>query len=543
MSAKITTRFGAAVPPAPRHSVTCHMPTWDDAEKFAADPVASTRDFTSVYPRLGQHPDILKLSDLVLQNLGLDDKGCLLFSSIKAARECVQYLTSSKESDELQQSADGIYIKAFFGKDHFFAVLFPPEEVPIGYQFWRVGGVGMSSRFAEANLCGELMNTAMPESDGSRVLFVGPAHTILRERIVNYLRRAVLDPSSLKSMPSPDDVYLYTTGMSAIYRPHQYMLQLYGGTSISFGMPFITTMDIMEQFGPGYKLFGRGDERDMLDLKDFLEEERQNGRKVQAIWTEFLTNPLGVAPDITRLRELADEYDIVLGIDDTIGSWANIDIIGKADILMTSLAKTFNGYADAIAGSAILNPASRKYKELKPLFDKNYFPELYYLDAEAIERNSRDYLSRTTKLNHNARTLATYLLTRSEEPNSPIVAVYYPSINPSRAILKQFMRPATEEFTPGYGCIFTIELRDIMTASTFYDNLNVHKGGHVGAPSTLAFPFTMGVHYTRLPWAEQYGFRPTQVRISAGLEETDILIEEFRLALEAVDALKTAKLQ
>ncbi|KAL2062051.1 hypothetical protein VTL71DRAFT_6317 [Oculimacula yallundae] len=501
MSAKITTKFGDAVPPAPRHAITAHMPTWEDVEKFAQDPPAAMQNFASVYPRLGRHRDVIKLSENVLQHLNIQNKGCLLFSSIKTARECVEYSVSPGRDDGSDGSpvdAEQIYIKAFFVKDNFFAVIFPTDKTPVVSQFWRVAGAGISSRFAEANQRGKLVEVAVPENDGLRGAFEGVTHDTLRERIVYHLRRAVEDHSSIATMPSTTDVYLFQTGMAAIHRPHVYMLPLYGGTSIVFGVPFITTMDLMNQFGPGYKLFGRGDEKDLLELEVYLEEERRNGRKVQAIWTDFPTNPLVVTPDITRLRELADEYDIVLGIDDTVGSWANIDVIRMTDILVTSLTKTFNGYADVIAGSAILNPASRKYGELKCLFDKNYLPELYFLDAETIERNSRNYLPRTTKLNHNAQELAHFLLSRSGEPNSSIVAVYYPTINPSGTYFKKFMRHATSEFTSGFGCVFSVEFKDILTARTFYNNLNVHKGGHLGAQFTLAFPFNLGVHYKRL---------------------------------------------
>lgn len=179
--------------------------------------------------------------------------------------------------------------------------------------------------------------------------------------------------------------------MASIYKPHTYMLNRSQGTTILFGMAFMNALTAFKEFGPAYKFFGHGSAKDLSDLETFLREERKQGRKVQAIWAEFPANPLLVAPDISRLRDLADEYDVLLGIDDTIGRWANVDITALSDILVTSVTKSFNGYADAIAGSAILNTASARYRDLKSLFDEHYVPELYIDDTEAIERNSRDY--------------------------------------------------------------------------------------------------------------------------------------------------------
>jgi len=268
----------------------------------------------------------------------------------------------------------------------------------------------------------------------------------------------------------------------------------------------------------------------------FREAERKKKRRVQAIWTDFASNPLLVTPGLVRLRQLADQYDTVLVIDDTVGSWANIDVMSMADILITSLTKTFNGYADAIAGSAILNPVSPKYAKLKPIYGEYYVPELYIDDVVAIEKNSRDYLSRTTKLNHNAKTLAEYLHSRSQEVGSSIVAVHYPTLISSGEHYKRFMRPVTDYFSPGYGCLLSVEFKDTPTAAAFFDTLKLHKGPHLGAPFTLALPFTLAVYSKELGWVAQYGLKPTKIRVSAGLEDTETLVEDFRLALEVANA-------
>jgi len=62
MSAKITTPFGHAVPPAPRHSVTVHIPTWEAIQTFVANPPRFIASLKNVYPRMKPHKDIAEVS-------------------------------------------------------------------------------------------------------------------------------------------------------------------------------------------------------------------------------------------------------------------------------------------------------------------------------------------------------------------------------------------------------------------------------------------------------------------------------------------------
>lgn len=478
----------------------------------------------------------------MLQHLGLTDRACLLFPSLQSAQQCVEYATSSKREDGIDNhpvAPEQLSIHAFIARDPFLAVLFPADQYNVVSGFWKIVGAGITSRFAEANLShlSELREVSLQAAEENRAQFTTPAHETLRMRILSLVQRAPLN-RSLSSAVTTSDIFLYQSGMASIYKPHSYMLDFYGGESVLFGMAFIDTLPTLEQFGSGNKHFGSASDDDLAELEIYLRESRANGRKVQAIWVEFPGNPLLTSPDLATLRRLATEYDVVLVIDDTIGSWANIDILAMADIAVTSITKSFNGYADAIGGATILNPLSPKYKELKSLFDAHYVPEMSMDDAETFEKNSRDYLSRSAKLNENALAVVQFLQSRAQHPDSAVKQVYYPLTNPSSDNYRNFMRPESSEFTPGYGCVFSVELEDLDTAKTFYDNLNVHKSVHLGAPFTLAFTYTLCAYQKKLEWAAQFGLKPTQIRISVGLEDTDTLVEDFRIAVAAADRKK-----
>ncbi|KAH8589826.1 hypothetical protein B0O99DRAFT_636301 [Bisporella sp. PMI_857] len=121
------------------------------------------------------------------------------------------------------------------------------------------------------------------------------------------------------------------------------------------------------------------------------------------------------------------------------------------DMIITSFTKSFNRYADVIAGSVVTHLASPKYGELKYIFDKYLIREWYVVDAEAMERHGRDYLLRVAKLNENASSLIHNLLSYADDLKYATCIVFYPSINASGGHYKQFMRPVTVDFTPGYG--------------------------------------------------------------------------------------------
>ena len=82
--------------------------------------------------------------------------------------------------------------------------------------------------------------------------------------------------------------------------------------------------------------------------------------------TEFPSNPLLNIPDLLKLRALADEYNFLLVVDDTIGNFANVDLLkdGVADVICTSLTKLFNGRGDAIAGSVVVGEGGRHSETL-----------------------------------------------------------------------------------------------------------------------------------------------------------------------------------
>jgi cystathionine gamma-synthase len=459
-----------------------------------------------------------------------------LFTNPIAPGECIEFATSPKRG-QLAATPQDVFSKTFDIQRRFWVVFFPLPKTPAFMPYWVNAGIGISSRLAEETLEHiHLLRETAPEETAPQVSET-PAHGVACERIAALLNRAIE-----RQPVAAHDVYLYQTGVGAIYHVHKYLQQNRGPqveTTVLFGFAFLATAYTLNDFGPAYEFFGRAD---CDELEAWLEKEVKEGRRTRALVTEFPANPLLFTPDISRLRSLADRYGFLLVVDDTVGSFCNVDLLGPrgADILVTSLTKSFNGFSDAMAGSAVLNPCAQRYEELKALLEESYSNDFFVGDVEVLERNSRDYLARSATLNANARSLVEYFGRCVLDPSSSLLRVYHPSTNPTRTNYEACMRPVTTDFTPGFGGLFSIEFESTEAARVFYDTLGeiLHIGPHLGAHVTIALVYVKILYGKELDVVGKFGLNERQVRISAGLEPIADLLDVFQTAMAAADKQK-----
>ena len=168
---------------------------------------------------------------------------------------------------------------------------------------------------------------------------------------------------------SVDDVYLYPSGMSAIFNVHR-ILRLargemkslsYGLVNRSFGtsaalhfialtelsFPYVDTLKILQKFGPGAVFYGHGSSDELDDLEGRL----NRGEKFLALFCEFPGNPLLTSPDLQRIQSLAETFDFAVVVDETIGNFLNVHVLSYADVVVSSLTKIFSGDSNVMGGS------------------------------------------------------------------------------------------------------------------------------------------------------------------------------------------------
>ncbi|KIJ61528.1 hypothetical protein HYDPIDRAFT_96158 [Hydnomerulius pinastri MD-312] len=381
------------------------------------------------------------------------------------------------------------------------------------------------------------------------------AKRALRRRIAGVLVRDSLDdgpqgpcagaqdvevgPSSRGVQVTEEDVFLFPTGMAAIWNAHQLALGARPVTkSVCFGFPYTDTLKILEKWGPGAHFFGYGLDSDLDSLETLLDEEsarNPSNPPVLALFTEFPSNPLLRTADIHRLRALADKHDFLLVVDETIGNFVNIEVLPYADVVVSSLSKIFSGDANAMGGSLVLNPKGRNYAALKQhmaaTYEDNYFSE----DAVFMERNSRNFTQRIRDIDRNTEDVCDFLRSHSLAggASSPAIKeVWYPKYTTT----KNYMSCKLPE--GGYGGLFSLTFTSLPVSQAFFDALPCLKGPSLGTNFTLACPYTILAHYTELGWAAEYGVEEGLVRISVGLEEKDKLLGWFQTALTAAEAAR-----
>lgn len=121
-----------------------------------------------------------------------------------------------------------------------------------------------------------------------------------------------------------------------------YILEL-----ISASFPYTDTVKILEKWGPGCKFYGNHPDLNLSEFEAFL---RSSTTGIAALFCECPSNPLLQSPNLPRLRELATEFDFLIVIDETIGTFVNVDVLRYVDIVTTSLSKMFSGKADVLGG-------------------------------------------------------------------------------------------------------------------------------------------------------------------------------------------------
>ncbi|KAG0225635.1 hypothetical protein BGX31_007571 [Mortierella sp. GBA43] len=355
--------------------------------------------------------------------------------------------------------------------------------------------------------------------------FAPKAKVAMRRRIASQVSHTAGDGEFV----TENDVYLYPTGMSAIYNAHQIALALSPTRkSVCFGFPYTDTLKVLEKFGPGCYFYGHGEDQDMEKLeKELLERQSapdtKEEDKILAVFCEFPSNPLLKSANLVRLGELADKFGFMIVVDETLGNFVNVRILEYADIVVSSLSKIFSGDSNVMGGSLVLNPKGKFYGRLKEVLGRDYEDLMWFEDAIFMERNSRTFQARIARIDENTEALCDYL-----RAHPKVKEVYYPKYITTNNYLTHKVEGA------GYGGLFSVIFHAENGGAQFFDALPFHKGPSLGTNFTLACPYTILAHYYELDWAAQFGISRNLIRVAVGLEDREVLMQGVQEALDAI---------
>jgi cystathionine gamma-synthase len=129
------------------------------------------------------------------------------------------------------------------------------------------------------------------------------AHQELREQINELVHHGAIDPSNITCQPK--DVFLYPTGMGAIFHVTNLLLDHNPGTAVLVGVVFHNTFHhFVEESPHGFKHIGKVDNEAIDGMEIWLETEKSAGRAVSFVLVEFPGNPTLDSVNLPRLKKL-----------------------------------------------------------------------------------------------------------------------------------------------------------------------------------------------------------------------------------------------
>lgn len=311
----------------------------------------------------------------------------------------------------------------------------------------------------------------------------------------------------------------FSTGMAAISSV-LYTFLASGSRVVSTKDSYGGTNKIFEEFLPRMNVAVT-----LCDTADHEAIEHEILKGCDVLYLETPTNPTLKILDIQRLVTAAKRVGALVIADNTFATPINQNPLSLGvDIVVHSATKFLSGHGDVLGGVVCgAEPLMEKVRHYREINGAALDPFSAYM----IIRGIKTLALRVRQQQSNAMALAEYLQTE------PLVAsVNYPGLlmHPNHLIARQQMR--------GFGGIVSFVLSGGMEAvKTLLPRLRyAHRAGNLGAVETIYGPARTTSHVENtLEERLALGISEGLVRISAGIEETEDLIEDLRQAFAALN--------
>ena len=463
------------------HAVSVALPRWRDVVAYEENDPSCRSRLRAVYPRFGFHPLVADLVGSVLETAGCP-----------AGFQAWPYPTDAAAQAALahcQRAAPDAEAR-ILSKDQLRILLTDAAASGAAKAFWQHAGLGVSSRQAAIALS---RATAPSPESGEQ------ARALVRARLNGIYNCG------------RDRISLHPSGMAALHSALLLVDALAPGRpTLQVGFPYVDVLKLPQVVFAGAEL--------LTDASATAIAAKLDELQPAAVVVELPSNPMLQCVDLIQLSALAHDRGVVVIADDTIGSGVNIDALPYADLVFSSLTKSFAGRGDVLAGALVVSPFSRWHERFRSALT-NAPAALGDADALVLEECSRDVLQRIPQLNDNCSALAERL-----QRHPAIQRVMHPTQCES---FQALLRPGG-----GNGCLLSFELKGGQAeAERVYDALEVCKGPSLGTHFTLCCPYVLLAHYDELAWAASCGVSAHLLRVSVGMEDPQQLWQRFERAL------------
>ncbi|MEG1634839.1 MAG: aminotransferase class I/II-fold pyridoxal phosphate-dependent enzyme [Rikenellaceae bacterium] len=284
--------------------------------------------------------------------------------------------------------------------------------------------------------------------------------------------------------------------------------------------------------------------------------EKQINEKTKAIYVETIGNPSFSIPDFELISALARKYDLPLIVDNTFGACGYLcaPIKYGASVVVESATKWIGGHGTSMGGVIVeggnYNWGNGKFPQLSEPSEGYHglnffesFGQLSYI-IKCRTEGLRDLGPAISPFNsfqmiigletlslrvereaQNALALAHYF-----ESHPKVEKVFYPGLKSD-----ENHKNGSKYLQHGYGCVLSVVLKGSKSdTEKFVDNLHlVSHLANVGDTKTLIIQPSATIHSQLSAEAQiASAVLPTMLRISAGIEHIDDIINDFETSFK-----------
>src|SRR6188474_2275784 len=261
-----------------------------------------------------------------------------------------------------------------------------------------------------------------------------------------------------------------------------------------------------------------------VDTSTLDDVERAIRPTTRMLFVETPTNPVMRITDLRAAADLAHRHDARLVVDNTFASpYIQRPIEFGADLVTHGTTKYLNGHSDSIGGIVI---AVRDDDIDWLRFIQNAEGAILSpFDSWLVLRGTKTLALRMQQHNATGLALAEFLAAHPK-----VQRVFYPGLptHPQYDLAKRQMR--------GFGGMLAFELGSLAAAERLLNAVRLHALAESlgGVETLISHPATMTHASVPAEKRAALGITDGMVRISAGLEDLEDLMEDLTQALESV---------
>ncbi|WP_164215959.1 bifunctional cystathionine gamma-lyase/homocysteine desulfhydrase [Virgibacillus sp. YIM 98842] len=258
------------------------------------------------------------------------------------------------------------------------------------------------------------------------------------------------------------------------------------------------------------------------DTSDPAKVEAAIQDNTKALFIETPTNPLLKITDLKKMKEIADRHDLLLIVDNTFATpyWQKPLDFG-ADIVLHSATKYIGGHSDVVSGLVVVNTA--ELAEKLHFIQNSAGAVLGPQDSWLLMRGIKTLALRMEAIEENAKKLVQFL---TKHPQ--VSKVYYPGLEDHPG------HETAKKQAGGFGGMISFDVGSGEMADKLLERVNYFiLAESLGAvESLISVPAKMTHASIPAGRRNELGITDGLIRISAGIEDAEDLIDDLKQALE-----------